>query len=92
MSTTFPCTHPALSSSTTVRYDPEIHQRRSIRLRNHDYSQSGMYFVTLCTHRRIPLFGVVTRGQMTLSSCGDIVLTEWERSAKLRTDVELART
>ncbi len=32
-------------------FDPEIHHRRSIRLKGHDYAGHGMYFVTLCAHR-----------------------------------------
>ena len=36
----------------TVGYDPRIHHRRSIRLAEHDYSQVGAYFVTICTHNR----------------------------------------
>jgi REP element-mobilizing transposase RayT len=35
-----------------MRYDPEIHHRRSIRLPTYDYSRSGAYFVTLCTFQR----------------------------------------
>ena len=33
------------------RYNPEIHHRRSIRLKGHDYAGGGMYFVTICAHR-----------------------------------------
>jgi len=32
-----------------MRYDPEIHHRRSIRLKGYDYSREGAYFVTICT-------------------------------------------
>jgi REP element-mobilizing transposase RayT len=34
-----------------MSYDPAIHHRRSIRLKGHDYSGGGVYFVTLCAHR-----------------------------------------
>lgn len=34
----------------------EIGGRRSIRLRDFDYSQEGAYFVTICTHNRALLF------------------------------------
>ncbi len=34
-----------------MKYDPAIHNRRSIRLESHDYSAGGLYFVTLCAHR-----------------------------------------
>ncbi|NOY12287.1 MAG: transposase [Deltaproteobacteria bacterium] len=33
-------------------YNPDIHQRRSIRLKGYDYSQNGAYFVTMCTFDR----------------------------------------
>ena len=35
-----------------MKYNPELHHRRSIRLRDYDYSQPGAYFVTVCTHNR----------------------------------------
>ena len=40
-------------------YNPETHHRRSIRLKGYDYSQSGMYFITICTQHRACLFGDV---------------------------------
>lgn len=33
-----------------MKYDPDKHHRRSIRLKGYDYSQPGAYFVTICTH------------------------------------------
>jgi len=33
-----------------MSYDPDIHHRRSIRLKEYDYSQAGMYFVTICVN------------------------------------------
>jgi REP element-mobilizing transposase RayT len=35
-----------------MKYDPQIHHRRSIRLAGYDYSQAGPYFITICTHNR----------------------------------------
>ena len=40
-----------------MRYNPEIHHRRSIRLKNYDYSRNGLYFITICTENRLCLFG-----------------------------------
>jgi len=37
-------------------YDPEKHHRRSIRLKDYNYSQPGMYFVTMCCWQRQRLF------------------------------------
>ena len=33
-------------------YDPARHHRRSIRLKGHDYAGGGLYFVTICAHRK----------------------------------------
>jgi putative transposase len=38
------------------RYDPKIHHRRSIRLKGHDYSGGGLYFVTICAHQEFIKF------------------------------------
>jgi REP element-mobilizing transposase RayT len=35
----------------SMNFDPAKHHRRSIRLKGHDYSGGGIYFVTLCAHR-----------------------------------------
>jgi REP element-mobilizing transposase RayT len=35
-----------------VPYNSNIHHRRSIRLLGHDYTRSGPYFLTICTHDR----------------------------------------
>jgi len=59
-----------------MHYDPDIHQRRSIRLRGYDYSSNGAYFVTICTQGRGCLFGVVADGTMHLNDAG-LMLSEW---------------
>ena len=40
-----------------MKYNPAIHHRRSIRLRGFDYSQAGLYFVTICCDERKHRFG-----------------------------------
>lgn len=44
-----------------MNYNPHIHHRRSIRLQNYDYSQQGLYFVTICTQDRICRFGEIVQ-------------------------------
>jgi len=39
-----------------MRYNPELHHRRSIRLKGYDYSLSGAYFVTVCSYRKERIF------------------------------------
>ena len=59
------------------RYDPNRHRRRSIRLKEWDYTQPGAYFVTICSHTRAPLFGRVVDGDMVLNEYGEIVRACW---------------
>jgi hypothetical protein len=33
-------------------YNPVIHHRKSTRLKGYDYSQNGLYFITICTNIR----------------------------------------
>jgi len=60
-----------------MKYDPNIHRRRSIRLKGYDYSQAGWYFITICTHNRLCLFGGVQNGEMVLNDAGMMVQTVW---------------
>jgi putative transposase len=63
--------------------------RHSIRLKRHDYTSAGAYFVTVCTHRREHLFGEVRDGRMVLNEFGDAVWWEWHRTEHVRPEVEL---
>jgi SsrA-binding protein len=60
-------------------YDPQKHHRRSIRLKDYDYTQPGAYFVTICVHERECLFGEVIDGLMDLNGYGQIAQREWQR-------------
>ena len=60
-----------------MSYDPEIHHRRSVRLKGYDYRRQGMYFVTVCLHGRVPHFGEVVEGQMCLSENGRRTQEVW---------------
>ena len=59
------------------RYNPEIHHRRSIRLKDYDYSQEGAYFVTICTAEGKEIFGEVKNSQMYMTPQGEIASTIW---------------
>jgi len=60
-----------------TKYNPDIHHRRSIRLKNYDYSQSGLYFITICTNNRANLFGEIINGEMILNDAGKMVNLIW---------------
>jgi putative transposase len=60
-----------------MRYNPDIHHRRSIRLRGYDYRQAGAYFVTLCVHNRECMLGDIADDAMVLSRSGEMVSQAW---------------
>lgn len=72
-----------------MKFDPQKHHRRSIRLRGYDYTQAGTYFVTLCTYQRECLFGEIVNGRMCLNEIGCIVAEEWLRTSEIRLEIEL---
>jgi REP element-mobilizing transposase RayT len=71
------------------RYNPDRHQRRSIRLQRYDYTQAGAYFVTLCTYQRACIFGDVVDGTVHLNVCGQIAEEEWLKTPFIRPGLEL---
>ena len=63
------------------------HGRKSIRLKEFDYSSAGAYFVTICTHDRECLFGTVADEKIVLNDIGRIVENEWLQTAEIRDNV-----
>lgn len=51
-------------------YNPNIHHRKSIRLKGYDYSQAGLYFITICVQDRLCLFGEIENGEMVWNDAG----------------------
>ena len=70
-------------------YDPNLHHRHSIRLRDYDYALAGAYFITICAHDHALLFGNISNDQMRLNALGLIVDEEWHRSAEIRREIML---
>ena len=58
-------------------YNPTPHRRRSLRLKNYDYSRAGAYFITICTKNRVCRFGNISDRQMNLNWIGRILQEEW---------------
>ena len=64
-----------------MTYNPDIHHRRSIRLKEYDYSQNGAYFVTLCMFQRECLLGDMSVSSelygMAINEFGRLVDLTW---------------
>jgi len=72
-------------------------QRKNLRLKNYDYSQPGYYFVTICTHNKVNLFGKIVGAiqespklpQMKLNKYGIIVQSIIENLPKRFSNIKI---
>jgi len=65
-----------------MKYNPDIHHRRSIRLKGDDYSQASAYFVSICVQNREYLFGEIIDGKMELNDAGRMVRMVWDEMSE----------
>ena len=77
-----------------MKYDPQIHHRKSMRLKGYDYSQAGAYFITICCQHMKCRFGRVvgagfTPAQMELNEYGTIAYDEWAKLSERFSNFEL---
>ncbi|MBL7156653.1 MAG: transposase [Candidatus Omnitrophica bacterium] len=63
--------------------------RKSIRLKNYDYTQDGMYYVTVCVNDRKCIFGDVSDGKMILNNEGYMVDEWWRKLPEHFPNVEV---
>ncbi|WP_416675233.1 transposase [Egbenema bharatensis] len=70
-------------------YNPNLHHRRSIRLKGYDYSSSGAYFITICTCDRLCWFGEIVDEEMQLNQLGQVVANAWQWLAIQHSYIEL---
>jgi putative transposase len=70
-----------------MKYDPDFNHRQSIRLKGYDYSTSGAYFITICTHEREHLFGDIVNETMQFNTCADIARSHWNQLAQYHQNV-----
>ena len=62
-----------------MSYNPTFHHRHTIRLKGYDYSQAGMYFITICCQDMRCRFGKIDNGEMILNAFGVIAFEEWKK-------------
>jgi len=57
--------------------DQRINNRQSIRLKHYDYSQNGLYFITVCIDNHHCLLGNIVDGVIQLNGAGEMVAQQW---------------
>jgi len=58
-------------------YGPDT-GRRTLRLPGWDYSQEGVYFITVCTQNREYVFGEIVDGLMNPNEPGAMIVKTWD--------------
>ena len=64
-------------------------KRKNLRLSHYDYSESGYYFITICSHHMKCIFGNISDSNMYLTEVGNIIEQSWKQSSKLRQNISL---
>jgi len=67
----------------------KLRNRQSIRLKGYDYSQEGLYFITLVCQHRAFLFGEIIDAKMILNDAGKMIEHEWLALKKRFPNIEL---
>ncbi len=65
------------------------HHRKSIRIKDYDYTSPGAYYVTIVTYQRDCLFGEIQKGEMRLSDFGRVADECWREIPNHFENVEL---
>ena len=78
---------PSLETAM-VDVSPE-YSRRSIRLEGYDYSQEGMYFVTICVFNHVCSFGHIDNDVVVLNVFGKTAFDAWKSIPEHFPGVEL---
>lgn len=81
-----PCGCP---KKNQMNYNSKIHHRRSIRLKEYDYSKSGSYFITICIQNKICLLGSIVDEKMIKNDAGKMVDTQWNKLKNRFNNIEL---
>ena len=66
-----------------------LKKRKSIRLKDFDYTQAFWYYVTICTFRHGNVQGRIEHNKMVLNELGIIVQSEWLKTTSIRSNVDL---
>lgn len=64
-------------------------RRKSLRLTGYDYSQTGVYFVTICAQARKNLFGSIVNDEMHLNEPGRMIYSCWRELSSHYPTIEL---
>ena len=69
---------------------PQEHPERTLhRWQGYDYASKGAYYLTICTHHRLQLFGCIKAQKMFPTPLGELVRECWETIPQHRTHLDV---
>ena len=72
-----------------MQIESQKRQRKSIRLKEYDYTTKNLYFITICTHNHEHLFGKIIDGNIRLNDLGRIAEKEWLKTKEIRKNITI---
>ncbi|MDO8261096.1 MAG: hypothetical protein Q7T50_06440, partial [Candidatus Magasanikbacteria bacterium] len=72
-----------------MKFDPRLHHRQSTRLGEYDYSQFGVYFITICVQDKKSFFGEIIDDEMVLNETGRMIECEMKNLSDRFKNIEL---
>lgn len=81
--------HVVSQYQNAVMKQNQYKTRKRTRLEDYDYSQSGFYYVTICTKDREYCFGNIVNDRMTLNPWGNIAKNAWLRLPNHHNNVDI---
>lgn len=66
-----------------------MYNRKTIRLKNYDYSKEGLYFITICIKNRECILSKIVNEKTILTQYGIIIENEIVKTEKIRRNVKI---
>ncbi len=70
-------------------YNSKHQNRRSIRLKEYDYTEPNWYYITICSYNKKNIFGMIFKNKMIFNKFGKIVEEEWLKTKEIRKNIDL---
>lgn len=60
-----------------MKCNPDIHNRKSLRLKDYDYSQNWLYFITIAIQNKLCLLWEIKNSELHLFESWKMIIDEW---------------
>ncbi len=72
-----------------MKFNPNKHHRKSIRLKEYDYTNEWLYFITICVQNRLCILWEITAWKQQLFESWLMVQNEWNKLEQRFEDIKL---